>query len=329
MNRCATPLLSLLVITGGCRLATTEPPQPAGSTTPIIFEQRKTPNGMENFRTMYDFQTHSNRNIEPVGLEQLRASGSSEFSARGLNSIVGRISGACSRNNTNHGTIYVFDLREESHGAVNTGIPVSWMGEHNWGNKGLPHGEAIARESFVLGQIKAAKEAWISTEKTNKQGKTIFEHISVTNVVSEQQLVESAGARYVRLPVTDYMHPDDENVDQFIEIARHLPQDAWLHFHCKAGVGRTTVFLIMWDMLHNGERLTLPEITKRQGKLLDETSDLLRVSNTLAPWERNAALQRADFLRTFYEYAKTKPLDPGSPAWSEWVKARSQPVGTR
>lgn len=40
-----------------------------------------------------------------------------------------------------------------------------------------------------------------------------------------------------------------ENIDEFIKLYKSLPKDAWLHFHCEAGKGRTTTFLAMYDMM--------------------------------------------------------------------------------
>jgi hypothetical protein len=40
-------------------------------------------------------------------------------------------------------------------------------------------------------------------------------------------------------------------MDDFIAFARNLPADTWLHFHCQAGKGRTTLFLVVYDFLRN------------------------------------------------------------------------------
>ena len=34
-------------------------------------------------------------------------------------------------------------------------------------------------------------------------------------------------------------------VDYFIDFVENQPENTWLHFHCKAGAGRTTTFMIM------------------------------------------------------------------------------------
>jgi hypothetical protein len=288
-----------------------------------IIKEQVNPRGVSSIRTMFDFQTLTNRNINPLGLAPLRASGSSDFTVRGLNLVLLRIAAACERNGLSNPPVIVVDLREESHGYLNSNDLVSWMTEHNWGNKGYSQEQALARESLYLAGLQVRGQALACNEGDYKTNRVTLKTLNVTNAVTEQWVVERAGAQYVRIPVTDYMRLSDRNVDQFIELVRHLPPDAWLHFHCKAGLGRATTCLILWDILHNGDQLTLPEITKRQAQLLDGVTDLLKVDPKSPAWERAAAQERADFLRTFYEYAKTKPLSPDAPTWSAWLKSRS------
>jgi Inositol hexakisphosphate len=83
----------------------------------------------------------------------------------------------------------------------------------------------------------------------------------------ERDLVSSADASYVRVAVTDHTRPVDEAVDRFIVAVRALPQNAWAHFHCEAGLGRTTTFIVLYDMLRNASRVSLEDIVQRQ-KLL-------------------------------------------------------------
>lgn len=56
---------------------------------------------------------------------------------------------------------------------------------------------------------------------------------------------------YVRFTATDHLWPDAGEIERFRRFAANLPKDAWLHFHCVAGEGRTTAFMTMYDMLKN------------------------------------------------------------------------------
>jgi hypothetical protein len=62
--------------------------------------------------------------------------------------------------------------------------------------------------------------------------------------------------------------------DLFSRSAR-LPENAWAHFHCEAGLGRTTTFMVLYDMLRNANRVSLEDIVQRQ-KILSHGYDVLQ-----------------------------------------------------
>ena len=70
--------------------------------------------------------------------------------------------------------------------------------------------------------------------------------------------------QYIRIPVTDGNLPTDDMVKYFIDFVSKLPNDTWLHFHCKEGIGRTTTFMIMYDIMKNYKDVSLDDIIKRQ-----------------------------------------------------------------
>ena len=69
---------------------------------------------------------------------------------------------------------------------------------------------------------------------------------------------------YLRIPVTDGGLPNEDMVNSFIAFVNKQPENTWLHFHCKAGVGRTTTFMIMYDIMKNCNNVSLDDIIKRQ-----------------------------------------------------------------
>ena len=290
-------------------------PQPAT----LIFDQHTETEHLRNFRTCCDLQGNTNGDINQSGLVSLQASGSASFDSRGLDLILQRISAVRAQDGGKAGPITIIDLRQESHGYINDGVPISWMGDRDWANKDLSDEQVLALEARLLSGVKTAGNALISDEAAYKADNPNPELVAVTNLLTEKQFVEQAGVHYVRLMVTDHLRPTDTEVDLFINTARNLPKDDWVHFHCHAGRGRTTTFLVLWDILHNVGQLTLVDITKRQSELAGGDIELLDVTKNL-DWERAAAQDRKHFLMQFYEYAKTKPLQPGAPAWSEWLK---------
>ena len=68
---------------------------------------------------------------------------------------------------------------------------------------------------------------------------------------TEEEVAKSLGMNYYRITARDHLWPAPKYVDQFVGWYKTLPKDAWLHFHCAAGAGRTTVFMVMVDMMKN------------------------------------------------------------------------------
>ncbi|MFZ1056194.1 MAG: hypothetical protein WAN79_11025, partial [Opitutaceae bacterium] len=109
----------------------------------------------------------------------------------------------------------------------------------------------------------------------------------------------------------------DEEVDRFIAEVRKLPAGAWAHFHCRAGKGRTTTFMALYDMLRNARTVSLLDIDRRQSDLVGDYDLLGKEGETGA--RQGVAAARAAFVRMFYDYAKANP--DGRPLlWSEWLK---------
>ncbi|WP_409242292.1 fused DSP-PTPase phosphatase/NAD kinase-like protein, partial [Clostridium perfringens] len=156
------------------------------------------------------------------GLDKLNISGSNQFSETGLSLIKESI--------PNGFSIIDIDLRQESHGFIN-GIPVSWKNSKNNANAGLSKDEVILDENKKLDSIPLNEP--ITLNNTNKS-------IIPKVVENEETLAKNNGLSYIRIPVTDGQLPTDDMVDYFIDIVKNQPANSWLHFHCKAGIGRTT-----------------------------------------------------------------------------------------
>lgn len=186
------------------------------------------------------------KDINLNGLNNLNISGSGQFSDSGLSLIKKSIDKKFS--------IIDIDLRQESHGFVN-GIAVSFENEKNNANKGLNLSEVLSTENNLLGSIKIGTPiTFYNTE----------EEIVPKSVQNEFQVTNSKEIGYIRIPVTDGGLPTDDMVNYFIDFVKNQPKDSWLHFHCRAGVGRTTTFMIMYDIMKNYKDVSLNDIIKRQ-----------------------------------------------------------------
>lgn len=97
-------------------------------------------------------------------------------------------------------------------------------------------------------------------------------------------------------------------VDYFIELIKGESSNSWLHFHCKAGIRRTTTFMIMYDMIKNYKDVSAEEIINSQLALAN-------FNETKA--KDFYSKERAEFLNHFYEYCKANG-DYFTVKWSKW-----------
>ena len=104
-------------------------------------------------------------------------------------------------------------------------------------------------------------------------------------------------------------------VDYFIESIKSQPQNSWLHFHCKEGIGRTSTFMIMYDIIKNYKEVGADDIIKRQLALANFDE------NNLKSFYNN---ERMAFLNKFYDYCKANG-DSFNMKWSEW-KSKSSSI---
>lgn len=253
-----------------------------------------------NWRTAKKYLSDNSINLS--GLNKLQVSGSGQFNEKAFVYLTHQLPNV---------RIIVLDLREESHLIVN-GTSISWTdGQENRGNSGKTLAEIVADEQNRLEQIKgeglAMKHSPLSTHEFGKN-----------LVQTEKELVESLGLTYLRIPVADHNAPSNATVDQYIALIKGLGTNDWIHVHCKAGKGRTTTFMSIYDMMKNSRNVTLMDILARQ-KLLGGTD--------LTAWQRKTVRDitlkaRFEFIKKFYRYCKEVPLF--DKAWSEWLA--SSPV---
>ena len=267
-----------------------------------------------SLRFMTDTFTKS---LQPVpsrqGLDKLRCSASAEFSGSGLSLIRDKIRTAAGSD----AVIYVVDLRKESHGFVNGDIPVSQYMKKNRGNTKLKAAAVKQAEGKWLQSLVGKELTFVPMGKTDTK---LFSacSVKVEKVETEEALASRLGMRYKRIPLTDQMAPTDDEVDAFMAFYKSLPKNAWLHFHCHAGHGRTTTFAVFYDILSNPD-VALEDIVARQYALGGTN---LFIPSKKDNWKGKEIRKRAEQIRKFYAYVQANRSNQYAQTFSAWVKTQ-------
>ncbi len=229
----------------------------------------------QNFRKTTDISAadclHS---LNIKGLDKLNISGSGQFTQYSLPLIIKAL--------PDNIPIIDIDLREESHGFIN-GTAISFANSKNNANAGLTLSEVIDKENCDLSSIKINKRLTLCNTKKSIKPKT---------VQNENTFVKAENISYLRIPVTDGNLPNDTMVEYFIDFVKKQPENTWIHFHCKAGVGRTITFMIMYDIIKNCNEVSLNDIIARQLLLYNAS-----INNSLDFFVG----RRYEFLKKFYD----------------------------
>jgi len=251
------------------------------------------------------------------GLAVLCISGSAQPSQPGLQSLYQRLRAETAL------PIYLVDLREESHGFF-AEAAISWYEDHNWGNRGKTASASLQDEKQMLHAIAGTVRA----VPLGREDTALFaaQELQAETAITEECAATAAGFRYIRFTATDQCWPDCAVVDDFLHFYKSLPsQPVWIHFHCQAGHGRTTIFMVLYDILRNPQ-LSLDNIVLRQ-QLLGGT-DLLFEPGGM-DWLAVENRRRAEFLRLFYRYVQEEQMQGFPLDWSDWLAQQSLPTHTQ
>ena len=266
-----------------------------------------------NFRLMSDnYSAEAAVSPARTGLDSLRFSASAQPSYGALPALYAKIRAAAGE-----GDIWMVDLRQESHGYVNQAYPVSWHKERNWANYRMT---AAQVERDEIGRLAALMGSRTVFEPMGRYDTSHFEAVTldIHSVSTEKDAAERSGFKYVRIAATDQAAPSDAAIDDFVRFVTGLPENAWLHFHCHAGHGRTTTFAVFYDIMKN-PGVPLETIVARQYALGG--------TNLFAPaegddWRAAERRKRADVVRAFYSYANESRSDSFRTTWSQWKRRK-------
>lgn len=198
--------------------------------------------------------------------------------------------------------IYIVDLRQESHGFIN-GQPVSWYGPKNWDNLDKPENTIPFAERHLLDELKDKKHLGIKQilSKNKQKGEVVDTKtidIRAVDIQNEKELADAFNMNYKRFFITDHASPSPIQIKQFENFVNALPKGSWIYIHCRAGVGRTTTFMTLIDIMKSDCNRSLDDILAHQiqlgGKNLKELPDS-------KAFKYDAAYKRLESIRAFYK----------------------------
>ena len=241
-------------------------------------------------------------------LQEEGMSGSAQFSEEQYRDLAEKLSEQSE-------DVWIVDCRLESHGLIN-GIAVSWCDADNAANQGKTAKEVEAEEQSLACLEGTDVVAYTTVDDQPKDSVDFF----VEKWETERTLVESENMHYLRLACPDHCWPPAEVIDSFIDFAKDLDKDAWLHFHCQAGSGRTGAFMTIYEMMQKTDT-PVEEILQHQadtgsGNLVDRAK----------PEKSPAQKERCVLARAMYQYICANKETGYDMKWSEWLEAHSHTI---
>ena len=137
-------------------------------------------------------------------------------------------------------------------------------------------------------------------------------------VIPESEVAKQYGFDYKNIRIESKCISHDKAVDAFVNFIDTLPENTWLHFHCRHGKGRTSMMLTMYDIMKNAPTVSLKNILKRQYLL-----GSVDLSNTKV-WKKKRGTyssetlkNRKNFIEQFYNFICQRKAG-GIQKWSDW-----------
>lgn len=253
--------------------------------------------------------------IDWDGFSNMKIAGSGQFSKLALEKVFSYLKTK---------EIIVVDLRQESHGFLN-GNAISWYGIKNAANAKLSDLEIQSQEDVMLKDLN--REETVTTYRILTKNVSGEPHdtkpveFAFHTVSSEEDLLKGMNIEYYRIYTQDYHPPSPSQVDDFLKIvALQKQKNKWLYFHCRAGIGRTSLFMVMYDMLLNAKKIEFKDILARQAAIGGKD---LRSLPSRDNFKYRAHYERLKFLEQFYQYAQQNK-DNFKTNWSAWLKQQSK-----
>lgn len=216
-------------------------------------------------------------------------------------------------------TIIDLDLRKESHLYLNDNT-IYLSARYDLGNVDKTDDEALAAEREWLDKLKTQSYVYnvLSGKLFDEEKFSDGIDVPIQSIMSEEEAATQQGFAYVHIPNSTHNLISAHSIDLFIELVRNLPADTWVHVHCRGGNGRTTTFMVMYDMLHNADKVSFIDIIKRHAALPPHYNMFdVDMDGRLF---RKFCEHRLKFLIKFYQFSQVS-IKGYKGLWSEWLTA--------
>lgn len=231
-----------------------------------------------NFRTTND-KIFFTQEVDLRGLRELKASGGTSV----------RFPDLKRRLNHTKDSLFIIDGIDEFHGYIR-GIPSTFFAYQ----KSNPHWKYYIRRWIYTGSVDIHPEL----------------------VIPEAIEAQKHGFSYANLKVGSKFISSDETIDHLVNILENIPANAWVHFHCHYGKGRTSMMLVVYDIMKNAPLVSLKNIVKRQHLLGSE--DLLNIDIWKGgSYTKKQLEDRKTFITQFYDFICQRKAG-GIQEWSTW-----------
>lgn len=281
----------------------------------IIFDTSNSQTLPANFRSPRFLRPAGDNKVILDGFNELKMSGSGQFSQGQLEELIKYLT---QKHHVKLENIIIVDLREEPHGFINGDAVTFHYGPLTALRNKSPE-EVLASDQQRINLVRAMPYIVLNTIIKSDAGmpdNKIPKVLAAKSAKTEHELAVQLGVQYVRIPVTDHFRPDHNDVDQFINFVEKLPAEAWLHFKCRGGKGRTTTFMAIYDMMKH-PTIRKEEFIKRQTLIHGINLSTIAVSGKKG-WKSSLNIDRINFIERFYEYLHA-PDGYGNRKWSQWV----------
>jgi len=139
---------------------------------------------------------------------------------------------------------------------------------------------------------------------------------------TEAKEANNYGFEYKNVVIGSKFTASDDKLEEIVNFFDKLPEDTWLHFHCAHGSGRTSMMIVMLDIMKNAPQVSVKDIVQRQ-YLLGGVDLFDTVVWKHGHYTQAMLDNRKKFIEDFYAFICQRK-EGGIQSWTEWNQLQKQ-----